>query len=200
MAFDADWFRRNVRKLQTAGEDKELEALLLQQRIHTAFLQQLPVYDEKTQKKDAIKNQRKRWIAAQFGALRNSLPHFPGALLRGNFDYCDKIIQWMLPPRLVQLAAVFGFTFLFTLAWLLLSWQTGGGQWVMSIKWWVLSAAQVAAMLVPIPAARFNKQLAKAVLQIPALAMAMIGNLFSLKGANKKFIHTEHGEDETDRS
>lgn len=200
MAFDAAWFRRNVNKLRTAGEDKELEALLLQQRIHTAYLHQLPVYDEKTQKKEAIKNQRKRWIAAQFGALRNSLPHLPGALLRGNFDYCDKIIQWMLPPRLVQLAAVFGFTLLFTLIWLVLSWQTGEGQWVMAVKWWVLSVAQIVAMLLPIPAARFNKQLAKAVFQVPALAFAMIGNLFSLKGANKKFIHTEHGEDETNPS
>ena len=26
------------------------------------------------------------------------------------------------------------------------------------------------------------------------LAVTMIGNLFKLKGANKKFIHTEHGE------
>ena len=26
------------------------------------------------------------------------------------------------------------------------------------------------------------------------LALTMIGNLFKLKGANKKFIHTEHGE------
>ena len=26
------------------------------------------------------------------------------------------------------------------------------------------------------------------------LAVTMIGNLFKLKGANKKFNHTEHGE------
>lgn len=32
-----------------------------------------------------------------------------------SFDLVDKIIQWMLPPRLVQLVAVFGFTLLTTL-------------------------------------------------------------------------------------
>lgn len=68
MAFDAGWFRRNVRQLQTAGEDKELETMLLRQNIHIGYLQYLPVYDEKTQKTTNIKNQRKRWIAAQFGA------------------------------------------------------------------------------------------------------------------------------------
>lgn len=106
MAFEAEWFHQNVKYLQTAGEDKELEAMLLQQRIYTVYLPDLLVFDEKTQKKEAISNQRKRWIAAQFGALRASLPHLPKALLQGNFDYCDKICQWMLPPRLIQLAGV----------------------------------------------------------------------------------------------
>lgn len=59
MAFEADWFRQNVRLLETAGEDKELEVLLLQQRIHTTYLPEIPIYDEKTQKEEAISNQRK---------------------------------------------------------------------------------------------------------------------------------------------
>lgn len=192
MAFDTEWFRSNVKHLQTAGEDKELEALLLKQRIHTEYLEQLPVYDEKTQKKEGIKNQRKRWIAAQYGALRASLPDFPKALLQGNFDYCDKILQWMLPPRLIQLAGVFGFTFLFTVVGIVMSLQSGGNEWVIGIKWWILSLTQVVAMIVPVPAKLLNRKLGKAILQIPALALAMIGNLFKLKGANKEFIHTEH--------
>lgn len=195
MAFDAGWFRQNVSHLQTSGEDKELEALLLKQRVHIEYMEQLPVYDEKTQKKEVIKNQRKRWIAAQYGALSASLPDFPKALIGGNFDYCDKILQWMLPPRLIQLAGVFGFTLLFTVIGLLMSWQSGGNEWYMCIKWWILSAAQVAAMIVPVPKKLLNKKLGKAILQVPTLALAMIGNMFKLKGANKKFIHTEHGEE-----
>lgn len=134
MAFEVEWFRQNVNQLQTAGEDKELEAMLLQQRIHTAYLPDLLVYDEKTQKKEAISNQRKRWIAAQFGALRASLPHFPKALLQGNFDYCDKILQWMLPPRLIQLAAVFGLTFVFTVISVIQSFYGSGYEWMMAIN------------------------------------------------------------------
>lgn len=194
MAFDAEWFRQNVKQLETAGEDKELEALLLRQRIHTTYLEQLPVYDEKTQKKEAIKNQRKRWIAAQFGALRASLPYFSKSLFKGNFDYCDKILQWMLPPRLVQLAAVFGLTFLITVIYLILSLSSGGNEWMAGIKWWILSVAQIAAMILPVPSKLLNKNLAKAIIHIPALAFTMIGNLFKLKGANRKFIHTEHGD------
>lgn len=196
MAFEADWFRQNVRLLETAGEDKELEVLLLQQRIHTIYLPQIPIYDEKTQKEEAISNQRKRWIAAQFGILRSSLLSLPRAIGQGNPDYCDKIVQWMLPPRLIQLAGVFGLTLVITIIGIWLSLQsTGTGhEWTIAVKWWILSAAQIAAMTLPIPGHLFNKQLGKAVLRIPMLALTTIGNLFKLKGAYKKFIHTEHGE------
>lgn len=196
MAFEADWFRQNVRLLETAGEDKELEVLLLQQRIHTVYLPQIPIYDEKTQKEEAISNQRKRWIAAQFGILRSSLLSLPKAIGQGNLDYCDKILQWMLPPRLIQLAGVFGLTLVITIIgiWLSLQGTATGHEWTIAVKWWILSAAQIAAMTLPIPGHLFNKQLGKAVLRIPMLALTTIGNLFKLKGAYKKFIHTEHGE------
>lgn len=196
MAFEADWFRQNVRLLETAGEDKELEVLLLQQRIHTVYLPQIPIYDEKTQKEEAIGNQRKRWIAAQFGILRSSLLSLPKAIGQGNLDYCDKILQWMLPPRLIQLAGVFGLTLVITIIgiWLSLQGTATGHEWTIAVKWWILSAAQIAAMTLPIPEHLFNKQLGKAVLRIPMLALTTIGNLFKLKGAYKKFIHTEHGE------
>lgn len=193
MAFEAKWFNQNVKQLQTAGEDKELEAMLLQQRIHTVYLADVPVYDEKTQKKEAISNQRKRWIAAQFGALRASFPHLPKAILQGNFDYCDKILQWMLPPRLIQLVAVFGLTFVLTAIGILSSLYGDDHEWTIAIKWWVLSIAQVAAMILPVPRGQlFTKQVWKAAMKTPMLAITMIGNLFKLKGANKKFIHTEH--------
>lgn len=194
MAFEAEWFRKNVRLLETAGEDKELEVLLLRQRIHTTYLPQIPVYDEKTQKEEAIGNQRKRWIAAQFGILRHSLSDLREAVSKGNMDYCDKILQWMLPPRLIQLAGVFGLTFIFTVIGVWQAVQGTGQEWTAAIKWWILSAAQIMAMLLPIPGRLLDKRLGKAILRIPMLALATLGNLFKLKGAYKKFIHTEHYE------
>ncbi|WP_195533522.1 glycosyltransferase [Bacteroides finegoldii] len=194
MAFEAEWFRNNVRLLETAGEDKELEVLLLRQRIHTTYLPQIPVYDEKTQKEEAIGNQRKRWIAAQFGILRHSLSGLWEAVSKGNMDYCDKILQWMLPPRLIQLAGVFGLTFIFTVIGVWQAVQGEGHEWTAAIKWWILSAAQIMAMLLPIPGRLLDKRLGKAILRIPLLALTTLGNLFKLKGAYKKFIHTEHYE------
>ncbi len=194
MAFDAKWFNNNVAHLQTAGEDKELETLLLLQGVHTTYLSQLPVYDEKTHKKEAIKNQRKRWIAAQFGALRSSSQNFIKSLRSGNIDYCDKILQWMLPPRLIQIFTIFIFTLLFTSISIWQSLQSGGCEWMSSLKWWILSILQATSMIIPIPKSFFNKRLGRAILRIPMLAVDTLRSLFKLKGINKKFIHTEHGE------
>ena len=53
MALDNDWFRYNVKALQTAGEDKELEMLLLKDRIYIEYLEDL--YWRKVQKKRAFR-------------------------------------------------------------------------------------------------------------------------------------------------
>ena len=175
-------FRTYVYQLNTSGEDKELEALILKnQKGPIVYLDQLPVYDDKVQKRKAISNQRKRWIAAQYGALMKALPDLFSSFRNGNIDYCDKIFQWMLPPRLVQLSLVF----LLTLMVALINFDA-------SIKWIVLSAVQIAAMFIPVPSQFLNSRMFLAMVHIPILAFNMILNLFKLKGANKKFIHTEH--------
>ncbi|MCC8187535.1 MAG: glycosyltransferase family 2 protein [Bacteroides sp.] len=184
MAIDARWFREHVKKLETAGEDKELEALLLKQHIFIDYLNHVPVYDEKVQKKENFKHQRKRWIAAQFDALTNALPDLPAALRSGNWDYCNKILQWMLLPRSVLLAALGFLTLLVTPL----------SPWA-SIKWWGLCLALFLILVVNIPRDLWNRQLLKAVLHLPSLILIMVGNMFRIgKGVNKKFIHTEHGE------
>ena len=190
MAFHYFWYYNAVQELETAGEDKELELALLECGIHTVYLEHLPVYDEKTQKKEKINKLRRRWMAAQFGILCEGLSFIKYVKqMEGwwrwwpTFDLVDKIIQWMLPPRLVQLAAVFGFTLLTTLVYR-----------PAAPKWWMLSAAQIAAMFIPVPARLLNGRLLKALMQVPSLALGTIASLFHLKGANKKFIHTKHGE------
>ena len=174
MAFDYFWYYDAVQSLETAGEDKELELTLLECRMHTVYLENLPVYDEKTQKKENIKNQRRRWMAAQFGILCEGLSFIKSVKqMEGwwrwwpSFDLVDKIIQWMLPPRLVQLVAVFGFTLLTTLVYR-----------PVASKWWILSAAQVAAMFIPVPARLLNGRLLKALMQVPSLALGTIASLF----------------------
>jgi hypothetical protein len=181
MALDAQWFTRHVDQLRTAGEDKELEVLLLRERIHIGYLAQTLVYDEKTRQPAGISRQRRRWMATQYATLRCALPGLWDALRQGNADYCDKLAQWLLPPRLLQPAMVFAFTAATSLLGI-----------DIALKWWILSAAQVAALLLPIPRRLWGRPLLKALAHLPGLTLSTLWSLTRLKDAHKKFIHTEH--------
>ena len=184
MAFEYKWFRENIKKVSSAGEDKELEMLLLKQRIYIDYMDDLPVYDEKTQKENTFNNQRRRWLSAQFASLCQALPDLPDAISTRNIDYCDKIFQWMMLPRVLMIGVIGLLSAITTLI-----------NWEWSIKWWVLLILLFLALCMAIPDYLVNKQLKKAIWKVPLLAINMFFNLFRMKGVNKKFIHTEHGAD-----
>lgn len=183
MAIDFQWFKKNIFKLQTAGEDKELEALLLKENIFIEYLEHVNVYDEKTQKDSTFYNQRRRWLASQLFAIKNNIGKLPGALFDGKFDYANKICQWMMLPRVLLL----GFIGIISIIVLLY-------QWTWAIKWFILELLLIITLSLAVPDYLVNEQFKKAVWKAPKLFLLMTLNLFRLRGVNKKFIHTEHGE------
>ena len=181
MAFAYDWFRDNIRKCRTSGEDKELETLLLRQRIYIDYLDDLMVLDEKVQGEGAYYNQRRRWIAAQFYALGSALRDLPGALLRGNYDYVDKLVQWCLPPRmlLIGLVPLWAVAMTFLDPW-------------GSVKWWAAWLLLLFAMAMALPDEQTDAKLGHALRRVPVLVLLTAANLFRLGGNRDKFIHTRH--------
>ena len=181
MVFNYKWFKKNIYTVSTAGEDKELEALLLKQRIHVEYLDHVNVYDEKISKDMAFYNQRRRWLAANYGILVHTFPDLPKAISSRNWDYCDKIFQWMLLPRIILLGGIGFIAFVIMLY-----------SWVLSLKWWGLLVLLLLTLAIATPKYLKNKDLARSLVKIPWLAILMFLNFFRLKGVNKKFIHTEH--------
>lgn len=181
MAFGYDWFRTNICKCCTSGEDKELEAMLLEQGIYIDYLDDLLVLDEKVQGEGAYYNQRRRWIAAQFYALASAVKRLPGAIAARNFDYCDKLIQWCLPPRMLLL----GLLPLWCVA------ITALDPWA-SVKWWVALLMLAFALAMALPDEQTDEKLGRALKRIPILVLLTFANLFRLRGTKDQFIHTEH--------
>ena len=184
MAFDYGWFARHIPMVTSAGEDKELELLLLKEGIYIDYLHDLYVYDEKTTSASAFYRQRRRWIAAQFDLLTRGIRYLPQAIVTGNMDYCDKIFQWMIPPRIV----LGGFSFLMGVAWVF-------ADWMVSLKWWLVLFLLLSALSLAMPDELYNASFRKAFRKLPVLFLLTIVNLFRTKGVNKRFIHTQHGEE-----
>lgn len=183
MAFDYNWFVKHIPMVTSAGEDKELELLLLKDGIYIDYLPDVFVYDEKISGTTAFYRQRRRWIAAQFDLLGKGIRYLPRAIFAGNLDYCDKIFQWLIPPRIVLV----GFSILMGIAWLFIA-------WTMSLKWWVLLFLLLCALSLAMPDELYNASFRKALRKAPVLFLLTVVNLFRTRGVNKQFIHTQHGE------
>lgn len=128
-AYDFTWFKTNIMKVKTAGEDKELEALLLRQGYFIDYFDHILVYGEKQRTTSKMNEQRSRWATQQIQNFFRNIRFLPGAIFRKQYDWADKIIQWMLVPRtsmmgIIMLMGLFLPFIYFSLA----------------VKWWILGS------------------------------------------------------------
>ena len=180
MIFNYQWFHDNVKHLVTTGEDKELEVLLLKQRIFIEFLDEVYVYDEKTQGEKGFYNQRRRWLATPFAQWGRVFKDLPQAILSGNIDYSDKLIQWMLPPRLILFGGIIVMGSIMQII-----------DWPLALKWWALFLIMGVTLCLAIPDKLVDDRFKKSINKLPLLFIMMVVNLFRMKGMNKKFVNTE---------
>jgi len=193
MAFDYKMFKSRMLKIEAVGGfDKELELTLLRDKKKIEYLNEAIVFDEKTQKVEVFENQRKRWLSAQFVYFGrfffSGLYHF---IFKGNIDFFDKVYQMISPPRILLI----GITALISLFYYVIQliFSTNNLLIIPANYWLYVFGTVVFAFLLSIPSKFYNKQTLKALFTIPKAFLSMFLSLFKLKGANKKFIHTEHG-------
>lgn len=181
MCFKYDLFKENVFKLSTAGEDREMEALLLHQEVYIKYAPDIHVFDEKVSSQDNFQKQRMRWLTAQVQSLLSNLPKIPGAIIHGKINFIDKTIQQALIPRSILIVLLGGISLLMTI--LVPAWCE---------KWWILLAALAIALYIAIPS-QLRLQSFKKVFAIPGLVLRMLKNILHIDRKNTDFIHTQHG-------
>ena len=180
MCFSYDLFKKNVFQLSTAGEDREMEALLLHQEIFIKYAPDIHVFDEKVSNQDNFQRQRMRWMTAQVQSLLSNLPLIPKAILHGKVNFIDKTIQQALIPRSILIVLLGGISIIMTL--LFPSWCE---------KWWFLFGILGLSLFIALPAPLRLSSFAK-VLAIPGLVLRMLKNVLHMDHKNTDFIHTEH--------
>lgn len=196
MAFEYLFFKNMMADIKAIGGfDKELELKLLRDRQTIGYLEDALVYDEKTQKADNFQRQRKRWLSAQFiyfsNYLGSGLKHL---FLKGNIDFFDKVLQLAFLPRVLLLGVLFLFSVVSIVA-NLLSLPFIESNFVTNWLFWTgLFIVTGLTLLLSTPLKFFSYRTLKAISSLPRAFLLMFGSLFKLKGANKKFIHTVHGD------
>lgn len=183
MCFDYGWFQEHVRLLDSAVEDRELEALLMKENIYIKFEEHIHVFDEKVSSHDNFERQRLRWLNGQLQTLLLMLPYIPRAIKTCNINYIDKTVQQALIPRSVLLMVL---TLLAVLMLLLAP--------VWSVKWWALLLVLCLSLYIAIPSQMRTRTVFGKLISFPKLAWKMLKNIMRMDKRNKNFLHTTHGE------
>ena len=186
MAFEYSLFYKAMMSNSSVGGfDRVLEMKLLYHRIFFHYLPDTYVLDEKIQKTKNFYQQRRRWLSAQYYSFGEFVNHLFPAIRDRKWDFCDKLFQQASFSRVLLL----GFTFIFSVCFSI--WFPA-----LAYKWWVIFGVLLLALAVAIPRRFWKWRLVKAICFVPYSFLLMFINLFRLKEANKKFIHTAHGIEE----
>lgn len=170
MVFNFDWFKDNIHKATDSSLDKQLEAMLLEQYILIEYLDDAYLYGQKASKTSTYYKQRHNWLANRIGNSGESLRKLPGALFKGNYDYCDKLFQWMMPSRTLLM----GTLVLISIATSFLAWQ-------LAIKWWAILLLLILGFCIAIPDYMVDSRFVKAMKTTPLLFILTIMNVLRKK-------------------
>lgn len=201
MAFDYAFFKKIMLEIKAIGGfDKELELRMLQDRHKIEYVNDAIVLDEKVQKAEVFTNQRKRWLAAQFIYFGRYVgPGLRELFRSGNFDFADKVYQMIQPPRIILIGVVSILTVIMAIVNAFIPFWMWNNLVFDFSSWLLIWIMVVFAFLFSIPRSFYNRKTANALMGLPKGFLLMFASLFKLRGANKKFIHTAHGLDETDK-
>ncbi len=183
MCFDYKLFKKNVFQLSTAGEDREMEALLLKQKVFIKYAAEIHVFDEKVSNQDNFQRQRMRWMTAQVQSLLRQLPQIPNAFLHGNLNFIDKTIQQALIPRSILIVLLAAISVLMTIV---------VPEWCG--KWWFLLIILALSLYIALPEQLRSRSLFGKILAVPGLVLRMLKNLLHIDHKNTDFLHTTHGK------
>lgn len=184
MAFDFQLFKNYMSKINAIGGfDKALELALLKDGVKIHYLEDAYVFDEKVANDQTFTRQRTRWIAAQ---IRYGISSFGDAckhlITKGNVDYFDKSLQFLLLPRLILLGSL---AISVPIGFLVMG--ITGAIWTLAIGF-VFGLTLVLAM----PASQRKATVFKAAIKLPSAFWMMIMAIFGFKKAKNNFLHTPH--------
>jgi cellulose synthase/poly-beta-1,6-N-acetylglucosamine synthase-like glycosyltransferase len=184
MAFEYPSFKKMMKEVEVVGGfDKEIEVRLLAKKQKIEYLPDAYVYDEKVPNARVFTKQRRRWISAQIHYFGKSfLPALKSLLTKGNIDYFNKALQFVLLPRIMLISILFMLTLFYAFL---------GSKLELQI-WLSLFGLGLLVFLLSIPRYFYHLNTLKALSRLPYGILLMFLSLLKIKDSNKEFLHTKH--------
>jgi predicted neutral ceramidase superfamily lipid hydrolase len=155
---------------------------LLDEKIKVLYADHAIVYDEKVSSSEQFSGQRTRWVTARFYFLKHHAAVAFRKLLKGDLDYFNKWLQFLLPQKILLIG--------YTVAFWLLCQLVGFLRFESSLA----LATLVLAFAIAIPTTFYSKRLLKAVLSAPILMAKMLLVIIKAPFADpSRFVVTAKG-------
>ena len=191
MAFNYSMFKSMMASVNAVGGfDKELEFKFARNNVEIEYLHDAVVFDEKIQKPSDFSKQRRRWLSTQLVYLKKYYKSgFRELFLKGNVNFFDKLLQMVIPPRILLLGGTCIIATIYCLLYFVFQISTQ----VIVFLWLLNMIMVITAFVLALPKSFYNTNTLRALFSLPLAFVRMTLLLFKLKGANNKFIHTTHG-------
>ena len=173
VAYEFDWFKKNIMTIRSNYEDKELEAMLIRQGVYIDYFDHIYIYNEKKREVADFNRQRRHWIVDQLINAAKNVRFLPAAIMNRQYDLVDKIIQWLLLPRSILFAVVLVMNIAMPFIYFSLA-----------IKWWIITIIWGFSLALATPDELVDKHWDKDFVILP---ITTVGNLY-------KRIHSQFKE------
>lgn len=164
VAYEFNWYKKHIMKVRGNAEDKELEAMLIHQQIYVDYFDQIYIYGENKRDVDDFNRQRRGWVIEQFKSAFKNLRFLPAAIFNRQYDWVDKIIQWMILPRSILFPIVFIMCIILPFIY-----------FTMAIKWWIVTVIWGFSLAFATPNELVDKNWDKDFITLPIVTAVNLG-------------------------
>lgn len=175
VAYEFSWYKKHIMKVRGTAEDKELEAMLIHQKIYVDYFDQIYIYGENKRDVDDFNRQRRGWVIEQFKSAFKNLRFLPAAIFNRQYDWVDKIIQWMILPRSILFPIVFIMCIILPFIY-----------FTMAIKWWIVTVIWGFSLAFATPNELVDKNWDKDFITLPIVTAVNLGKKILNKIQKKK--------------
>lgn len=181
MVFNFEWFKQQILAAKIKWADKELEALLLRHHIYVDYFDNIFVYGEKVRQAEEFNRQHRNWIITQWQAVLRNVRYLPKAIIQKHYDLIDKLLQWMILPRIVMMVII-----------LFMCVITPFIYFTSAVKWWALFAIVLFVFAMATPNYLVDEKWDSTFFKIPIVLMSSILHKFKFGRKIIEIVNLKH--------
>ena len=176
--FEFTWFKQYITSAKPNWTDKEMETHLTRQHIYIDYFDPIFVYNEKSRQAEDFNKQHVSWMLTQWKAVVRNIRFLPMALLNRHYDLIDRLLQWILLPRMIMMAIIVTMGLLIPFIYL-----------TAALKWWLLFAVVLFIFALATPNYLVDDKWDKTFFKIPFVLFSNVLNKFKIGRAIQNKIN-----------